>query len=170
MTKSAPDLRHLFLLRHAHAVHAGPKLADIDRPLSDRGHRQAEYIAKRLEKVAIDYVLCSSSTRTRQTVNPILQTRCDAMPTVVYDKNLYGAEAETLLEIVATVPTTATSVLLVGHNPAMEELVGMLKPKGGTLPDGFPKGACIHLTTSAAWDSIAGHGTKVAGYDCLEED
>jgi phosphohistidine phosphatase len=158
------DMRQLFLLRHADAVSGGPNLEDFDRPLSPKGQRQAAFVAARLKSMPIDYVLCSASARTRETVNPILKTRAAAMPTVVYDKHIYDAESRTLIKILSALPNTAKSVLFVGHNPAIEELLQILAPTGGSLPGGFPKGACVHLTTTAPWNALVNQTVNVAGY------
>jgi phosphohistidine phosphatase len=158
--------RQLLLVRHAEASPGGPNLDDFDRSLTQRGKRQSAFLAEKLRAIPIDYVLSSASARTRETVNPILHTRCasSTMPTVVYDKNAYGADARALLEILATVPATAKIVMLVGHNPALEDLLEILAPTGGSLPGGFPKGACVHLATNAPWKSLATQATRVAGY------
>lgn len=159
------EVRQLLLLRHADSVPGGPNIEDFDRPLSTKGHRQAWFVAGKLKGVAIDYVLCSAAIRTRETVNPILQTRCAAMPTVVYDKTLYHADARALLSILSTLPAKMKEVLLVGHNPAIEDLLETLAPTGGSqLPSGFPKGACVHLATSASWDSLTRQAPRVVGY------
>lgn len=158
------EVRQLFLLRHADAVPGGSSVEDFDRQLSARGHAQARFIASTLKSMPIDYVLCSASARTRETVNPILKTRCAAMPTVVYDKALYGADARELLEILSAVPPSAKNVLFIGHNPAIEDLLETLAPTGGSLPGGFPKGACVHLATNAPWDALPRQAPRVVGY------
>jgi phosphohistidine phosphatase len=158
------EVRQLFLLRHADAVPGGPSLEDFDRPLSPKGHRQARFVAAKLKGTPLDYVLCSAATRTRETVNPILQTRCAAMPTVVYDKTLYSADARMLLATLSTLPAALKNVLLVGHNPAIEDLLQTLAPTGGQLPGGFPKGACVHLATNASWDALSRQAPRVVGY------
>jgi phosphohistidine phosphatase len=158
------EARQLLLLRHADAVNAA-NLDDIDRPLSQKGHRQAAFLASHLKSIPIDYVLCSSSARTRETAIPILHTRCNSMPTVVYDKHVYGADARGLLQIISELPPAAKTVLLVGHNPAMEDLLEILQLSGrGAIPGGFKKGACVHLATNAPWKSLASQATRVAGY------
>ena len=158
------EARQLLLLRHADAVHSA-SLEDFDRPLSAKGHRQAAFLANKLKSVPLDYVLCSSSARTRETAIPILHTRCNSMPTIVYDKHVYSADARELLELLSELPADAKSVLLVGHNPAMEDLLDILAPSGGNaMPGGFKKGACVHLATNAPWKSLASQATRVAGY------
>jgi phosphohistidine phosphatase len=159
------EARQLLLLRHAEAAPGSSSLDDFDRPLTPKGQRQAMYLASKLRPIPIDYVLSSAAARTRETVNPILHTRCSSsMPTIVYDKNAYGADARTLLEILSATPPTAKSVLFVGHNPALEDLLEILAPTGGPLPGGFPKGACVHLATNAPWESLASQAMRVAGY------
>lgn len=158
------DVRQLLLLRHAEAIPGSQGLDDFDRPLSPRGHRQAASIATQIARMPIDYVLCSSSARTRETIHPVLKTRCAAMPNVVYDKRVYGADARGLIDFLAATPPTAKCALFVGHNPAIEELLLILAPTQGSLPSGFPKGVCVHLMTTAPWAALVTQATRVAGY------
>jgi phosphohistidine phosphatase len=156
--------RHLLLLRHADAVDGGCELADLDRPLSPRGRRQAAFVAKRLAGVPVDYVLCSPSTRTRETAEPLLAARCPVMPTVVYDRRLYESNARTVLGLIRGLPDSARSVLVIGHNPWIAELLDLLAPDREGMPDGFKKGACFHLAADVPWASVEDGSLRVAGY------
>ncbi len=127
----------LMLLRHAKSdwpkSDSGPKLEDHDRPLSERGRSDAPRMGKfiRAKKYEPALVICSTSTRTRQTwdlVGPELKTE----PKVQFERAVYLAPVQTLLSIIRAAPVVS-SLMLIGHNPGMESLARTLAapPKGG---------------------------------------
>jgi phosphohistidine phosphatase len=130
---SAPETgavtRLLYVLRHAKSSWDDPTLDDRDRPLASRGRRDAQRLAGFLqrESVAPALVLCSSSLRTRQTLAAILPSLEGDIQVLVAD-GLYGADVEQLLERLRALPDSVPSVLLIGHNPGLHELVLRLAP------------------------------------------
>jgi phosphohistidine phosphatase len=152
-------MRTLMLLRHAKSSWSDPGLADVDRPLSPRGERAARRIAEYLRRNGIrpSLVLCSPARRTRQTldaIEPALGTTC----AVELAPELYGASAETLLERLRAVPDSADSVLLIGHNPGLEELALMLAERGAELPrlrEKFPTAALATIVVRHdSWEAL----------------
>ena len=90
----------LILLRHAKSSWSNPGLADVDRPLATRGLNDAPLMGKAMAERGIDpeLVLCSAARRTRDTLDLVLpELRVE--PKVVYDKALYHASPETMLEM-----------------------------------------------------------------------
>jgi phosphohistidine phosphatase len=145
---SPTDLR-LYLLRHAKSSWTDADLADHDRPLAGRGRRAADAIADhmRAEAIAPELVLCSTARRARETYERI-EPALAAAP-VRYEAGLYGASAMSLLERLRGLPDDVDSVLLVGHNPAIEELAVALarpSPRRRDLEVKFPTGALATLT------------------------
>jgi phosphohistidine phosphatase len=124
----------LYLLRHAKSSWDDPGLADHARPLAPRGRRAAARMAKHLDREGIRpaLILCSSSSRTRQTLEPVAAALPD-VPVQVEDE-LYGADDETLLECLHRLPDSADSVLLIGHNPGLQDLALALAGGGGAGP------------------------------------
>jgi phosphohistidine phosphatase len=113
-------MKRVYLLRHAKSSWKERGLADHDRPLAPRGRRAAKAIAGHLLEHGIEpeLVLCSTARRARETlerIEPALGT-----PVVRIEPALYGASADALLERLHAVPDTVGSVLLIGHNPAMQ--------------------------------------------------
>jgi phosphohistidine phosphatase len=124
----------LYLLRHAKSSWDDPALADHDRPLAKRGRRAAKLIATHIrdEGIAPDLVLCSSSRRTRETLERIER----ALPrdtTTEIEEELYGATAEHLLGRLRELPGEVESALLIGHNPALQTLALDLAARGEGL-------------------------------------
>ena len=113
----------LYLVRHAKAVVADGKIADFDRPLAARGHHESAELATLMadRSYAPARVLCSSSQRTRETLGPLLA----AWPvnvSVEITRGLYNADAGDLLTLVRGQDDGWRSLLLVGHNPGIEQL------------------------------------------------
>ncbi len=128
-------MKTLYLLRHAKSSWKDPTLADFERPLNNRGRRAAERIGKLLRKENIipDLILCSSAVRARETTNIVCQT---AKPHVElrYDERIYEAGPLRLLEVLSTVEEDRNAVLIVGHNPGLEELLNILTGSHEHMP------------------------------------
>jgi phosphohistidine phosphatase len=112
----------LYLLRHAKSSWDEPGLRDRERPLAPRGRRDAKRIAKHLVEHGVEpeLVLCSDAKRTRETLE--LLRRALESATVEIEDGLYGASADELLGRIRLVPDSVASVLLIGHNPGIQDL------------------------------------------------
>ncbi len=153
-------LRQLYLWRHAKAVHGD--MADFERSLTGRGHRDAELVARWMaeQEIEPDEVLCSPARRTTETWNA-LRRRLGGEPVVKHPEGLYGASAAELLMRVQSLPDTIGSVLVVGHNPGLEQLALELSgPDSDTgelaaLQLKFPTGAVVVLETAiSTWSAL----------------
>jgi phosphohistidine phosphatase len=148
----------LIVLRHAKA--ATPLgLADADRSLTGRGRRNAAEAGRELAAMGAipDLVLCSPARRTRETWDE-LSGSLPAKPAVDYDGRIYGADPELLLDVVREVGDEVGTLLLVGHNPSVFEL--MLTLTDGEPPAaGFPTSAFAVVTLPVGWlDAGPGSG------------
>jgi phosphohistidine phosphatase len=123
-------MRRLLLLRHAKSD--WPEgVADIDRPLNERGRRDAPAIGRTMtaNEFVPDRVLVSPAMRTRQTwqlIAPLLPPGAE----VRIEESLYAANAETLLQCIRTTPPAAETLLLIGHNPGLETLARSFAKSG----------------------------------------
>jgi phosphohistidine phosphatase len=122
--------RTLVLLRHAKAE-TPPAVADVDRPLTSRGHADAAAAGAWLSHRGFepDLVLCSPARRTRETWHGVALALSRA-PEVVYDDEVYAATARDLLDLVADVDDGTGTVLLIGHNPGLSDLSILLDDTG----------------------------------------
>ncbi|XVQ10847.1 SixA phosphatase family protein [Spirillospora sp. CA-255316] len=138
----------LIVLRHAKAA-AGLGLADIDRPLTDRGRRDATAAGEwlRNEGLTPDLVLCSTSVRTRET----LERLALATNQVRFESQIYDNDAETLLALVREAGDETGRVLLVGHNPSVHQFVHDLTAQA---PDSFPTCALAVIDVPEAWSDL----------------
>lgn len=145
-------MRELILLRHAHAEPAVSGQADLDRPLSPVGLAEAEAAGKWLKENNLlpDCVLCSPSRRTRETLEAVM-TAIGYVEKRLEDR-IYEATPGTLATLVDE-RRDMDRVLIVGHNPGLEQLVALMTdgtssdyrgmPPGGVAVLGFPREASI---------------------------
>ena len=128
-------MRTLMLLRHAKSSHKDERLVDHDRPLTKRGQRDASRIGALLldDDMVPDLIVSSTSCRTRETTKRLTAAAGYRGP-VRYAEELYLAGPKQLVEVIAAQPATRLDLLVVGHNPGLEELVLALTKCDETLP------------------------------------
>ncbi len=150
----------LYLLRHAKAATQGEG-GDRERKLAEAGIRDAKAMAAALveARVAPALVLCSGSARTRQTLELVLPALKPA-PRIAYEDELYLADAKHLLARLRHVPIETRGVLLVAHNPGLQELAVLLsdRPTGplmARLAQGFPTSALASFELALPWPELA---------------
>ena len=116
-------MKTLMLLRHAKSSWKDSTLDDQDRPLNRRGKRSADLLRAFLKgkNLCPEFVLSSPSLRTRQTVEIVFEGTASP-PQIHYEQALYLATVAKLLEIISRVGEERNQVVLVGHNPGIEEL------------------------------------------------
>jgi phosphohistidine phosphatase len=146
------DPKRLVLLRHAKSSWKVADLADHDRPLNPRGRRAAAEVGHYLRQQAIvpALVLCSSATRTRQTLD-LLQLAADSQVSV--EDAIYGASAGELLARLQRVSPAVPSVLVIGHNPGMQDLAVALTADDDRLGS-FPTAALADLDVAGSWAGL----------------
>ena len=118
--------RQILLLRHAKSSWADPYADDYSRHLNERGRRAATAMGRQLVRLGLrpHLILCSSSTRTRETYKGLGES-VEGIP-VVFDDAIYEAAVTTLLEVLRQVDASYTHLMMIGHNPGMEHLVQLL--------------------------------------------
>jgi phosphohistidine phosphatase len=148
----------LIVLRHAKSAH-GLGMPDIERPLNDRGRRDAASAGKHLraEGLVPDLVLCSTADRTRQTLDRL---GLGAESEVRYEPGIYRNAVDTLFELVSQVSDVET-VLLIGHNPSAHQFVMDLI---GSDVDAFPTSACAVLSIDVPWSGLGPGAGRLTSY------
>ena len=160
--------RTLYLLRHAKSSWDDATLPDRERPLAPRGRRDAKRIAKHLVRLGIEpeLVLCSSAVRTCETLE-LVRSALGGSSVMVEDE-LYAASSDELLERVRLVPESAASVMLIGHNPGLQHLAGILASAGAELERlkaKFPTCALATFTLEGrAWSGLQHADAVLAAY------
>ena len=159
---SAPGTRPRRLVVLRHAKSAWPQgVPDHERPLAARGRRDAPAAGRTLAEAGLlpDLALCSTAVRARQTWE-LARAEWAAPPPVRHDPRLYAAEVPDLLGVVRETPDEVGTLLLVGHNPGLEELVLELAgdARGDALDElrtKFPTSAIAVLAWQGpAWRSL----------------
>lgn len=109
------------LLRHAKSDWPDG-VPDHERPLAARGRRDAPTMGRwlRAEGYGPDHVVCSTALRTRQTWE-LVQSELDTAPSTVFEPRVYAASVQQLADVVGGAPEAARTLLVVGHNPGIEE-------------------------------------------------
>ena len=162
-------MRRLVLLRHAKSDYP-VGVADIDRPLSRRGETQAPLAGTWVADNAgmLDHVVVSVAQRTRQTWS-LVSLRLPGAPPAVFDPRVYEASVADLLDVLADIPESANTVLLIGHNPGLEDLALHLctnpeSEAAGRLREKFPTSAVAVLEFDGAWSDLDAAGAVLADF------
>jgi phosphohistidine phosphatase len=166
------DVRRLYVLRHAKSSWDDHAAADHERPLSERGRRAVRVIADYLEAKGIEpeLVLCSTARRTRETLEGL-----GLSGTVMVEHRLYGARSDDLIERLRSLPAGLGSVMLIGHNPALQVLVMRLaageRSGRGEGAEGLeeirrklPTGALVTLETTDEWAELDVGSAELVDY------
>jgi len=166
--------RTLLLFRHAKS--AWPDVPDHDRPLARRGVRAAPVMGRWLRNAGLvpGQVLCSTARRARETWQ-FAQAGLAASPPVTFDVRIYAAAPAALLALIREAPPATGTLLLIGHNPAIEDLARLLAAAPGAAGPGtagprtgdshhsdldrmrskFPTAAIAVLRSGGTWHDLA---------------
>lgn len=152
----------LFLLRHAKAQLALPGMRDFDRPLAEIGREQSAAVGAMMDAAGYrpDLVLCSPAMRTRQTLAGVREALAIDDGAIHYKDDLFGADATFYLgEIRAH--DRAGDLMIVGHNPMIEDVACALAGKDGDsaalrrLQGGVPVAALAVIEFSGGFANAA---------------
>jgi phosphohistidine phosphatase len=128
-------MKVLGLYRHAKSDWNDARLRDFDRPLNERGRKGAALMGEHIRSfgVAWQRIVASPAVRVTQTleIGAAGETR---MPTVDWDRRIYLANSATLIDVLREVAGNPRSLMIVGHNPGLEDLIFDLVPDDGTSP------------------------------------
>lgn len=160
--------RELLLLRHGKAKDPHG-IADRDRPLKTKGKRQAQRIGAWLQEHALlpDVTVSSPAERAFVTAQKMLKAGGRHAHDIIQDSRVYSASCESLLDVLASFPTGPNRVMIVGHNPGIEDLVRFLAPSSLPLTDDgrlMKTATLIHLDLPDDWRNFPGDCAKIAHY------
>ena len=136
-------------------------MADVDRPLTTEGLADCERLRDylRLADAEPDCILCSPATRTRETLAAI-EPALGQQKEPKLERHLYGGSPKQLLAQLRRLPESASSAMLIGHNPAVQALALRLAGKGDAkararMAAGFPAGAVAMLVVDKlSWPDL----------------
>lgn len=164
-------MKTIYLARHAKSSWNSGAATDFDRPLSDRGETDVVLMGAELKRLdwKPDKVIASPAIRAKQTCKALCEKLDIPVDTVQWNMDIYAAYMVTLLHILTTLPETTNSVMLVGHNPAMEDLLVHLcgefamqeyRKKNGKL---FTTTNIAKISIGVAWQDLVMHEAELDG-------
>lgn len=149
--------QQLILLRHAQAI-SHLSIDDKERPLTEKGQRQASQIANVLAQhdVRQHSVYVSPSKRTLQTAQVICQHLSLPTQQVNVVKEIYEATTEDIFNVLENIPDTIRKVVLIGHNPALTEvLISLMGPQQAASDMlSFRPASVAMLTIEGLWKDL----------------
>jgi len=128
-------MKTLLVLRHAKSSWNDPQLDDHERPLNERGRRDGPRMGKLVQEYGLipDIVISSDAVRARLTAEAVAAA-ARYVGEIVLDPHLYLASPADILSLLRTVRENAETVMIIGHNPGLEELVEQLTDERHDLP------------------------------------
>ena len=112
-------------MRHAKSSHSDAGIDDFDRPLNQRGIKAASHAGSTLLtlKLVPDCIICSPSTRTRETARLLCEKSHFPQDSIIYEQSIYEADLNDLLEIIGSVSSDFQRPMIIGHNPSLDLLL-----------------------------------------------
>ncbi len=162
MTTARRGSRRLLVVRHAKAGYPDG-VSDFDRPLTERGERDAEAVGAWMlrERMVPDVVLVSTAVRTSRTWELVVGALDGAAPEVHAERRLYNADADTVLELVRQTGGDAHTVAVVGHEPGLSTLARSLADPDTSDPeelagldDRFPTAGVVVMRSRREWADV----------------
>ncbi|MCO5934412.1 histidine phosphatase family protein [Mucilaginibacter sp. RB4R14] len=154
-------MKKLLLIRHAKATHESG-FVDFERPLTDKGFRQAELIAARLQANSIQpqILVASPALRTLSTANVFIQVL--GLQQAITDKAIYDASESALLKVIDGLPNDKDFIALVGHNPGISQVLYYLS---GAIREMPPCSVALIEFEPDTWTEIYEATGKLSFYD-----
>lgn len=161
-------MQRLMILRHAAAVPRRPEVEDFPRSLTATGRARAARVAQWLSEqpYSPDEIFCSPAQRARETLAQLLALRPELELRTTFVPQLYGASTRTLAVLLDRAFAERDSVLIVGHNPALESLaLEVIAPSDHGKLARLAAGTILIVEFERGWPADAGRGrlTRVAG-------
>lgn len=155
-------MKTLYLCRHAKSSWADPGMDDFDRPLNERGLRNAAFMAKTFKQRGepVELMVSSPAKRARTTARSFAEALGTNKERSVEEPSIYLADRTTLAQIVQRLPNEVSRAMLFGHNPGFTDLVNYLSDAG---VDNLPTCGIVRIDFAVNdWQHIGkGSGTLV---------
>ena len=144
-------MKTLYIIRHAKSSWAIPGQSDFERPLNERGRKDAPEMASRLKSknIRIDQFICSPALRARQTCELFCGVYATPLSSISFMDSLYHAPASIMYDVVEQIDNRFHSAALFTHNPGITDFVNSLQVK--VTIDNMPTCA-VFAVSIAAYD------------------
>lgn len=155
-------MKILGLYRHAKSDWHDARARDFDRPLNKRGRKGAELMGQHIADHGIDWerIIASPAVRVAETIERGAKDHARMAP-VIWDRRIYLASSATLLDLLHEQEGDPATILMIGHNPGLEDLIFDLVPDDGSSPlrdiveEKFPTAAFAVLELDAdSWADV----------------
>ncbi len=125
-------MKRIYIMRHGKAEWHNGEMEDFDRPLKERGHKAAGFMGSLLavHQEIPELIISSSALRAQQTAEDFVKALGQRVP-IVNDDSLYMPTVRHLMQVISEVDASVDAVMLIGHNPASEQLVEHLTAGSG---------------------------------------
>lgn len=122
-------LKSITFIRHAKSSWDYPELNDFDRPLNDRGLRDAPFMGKKLLQYGarFDLIISSPSKRTSLTIQNICSQIKYHYKDIRWEGSIFHSSLSDLKKVIAELDNTLNSVAIVGHNPSITSIVNQMQ-------------------------------------------
>ncbi|KAA5549183.1 SixA phosphatase family protein [Adhaeribacter rhizoryzae] len=158
-------MKTLYLMRHAKSSWDFPELSDHDRPLNNRGRKDAPLMGRELasREVTVDLIVASSAVRALTTATLVARELEYDTEKIAVEEEIFQASKQDLLSIIKNIPNQFDKVLLVGHNYTISELANLLSPE---MVPTMPTAAVVCLNFNCdTWAEIAKQNAAFAFYE-----
>ncbi|WP_292895883.1 MULTISPECIES: SixA phosphatase family protein [unclassified Nitratireductor] len=163
-------MSRLLLLRHAKAGWAAPGMSDFERALTHSGQTDARKLGQRMRTSGLipDLVLCSPARRAVETLESVVSTLFEQPPKTNMIRELYNSDAADYLQAVREAPAAST-LLVVGHNPMMEDLAFELPAAGDqqamqATASGFPTCGLAVISFEGPLSKVRRNGGRLEAF------
>lgn len=158
-------MTELLLLRHGKSDW-GAGTDDFHRPLKNRGKRGAQRIGTWMwqQDLVPDHIISSPATRARETAYKAAKSMGLGVADVQLDERVYLPSTDDLLEVLRSCPEAMQRVMLVGHNPSLEDLLTRLVSDAVVIPDDgklLPTATLARLDMQCSWDTVTGNCARL---------
>lgn len=160
-------MKTLYIIRHAKSSWEDPDKDDFDRPLNDRGKRDAPRMGKRLKEKGItpDLMLTSPAKRAFSTARRIGKVLKYSKDNIKMDKKLYHADEETILSVVRDLKDRHEVVMVFGHNPGLTDFINSFQT-GELDIDNLPTCGIVAFELDIrSWKDAAWGKGKISFFD-----
>ncbi len=166
--------KRLLIMRHAKSDWATPGQPDFERPLAKRGQRDAPRMGEwlRAQGLVPDLCLSSPARRAEETAAKVCKVLGIDKKAIRWESRIYDATLRDLLAVLTGCPADRRLVLLVGHNPGLEDLLEYLVRGTGTLPAGdktLPTAAVALVRLKSGWQKLTAGSGRVEQWMCPKD-
>ncbi len=157
-------MKKLYLVRHAKSSWKDASLDDLERPLNNRGKRDAPFMGELLKEKVVnpDIVFSSPAKRASKTAQIIAEQIGYSKKDIIYDERIYEASSRELVDFIKTIDEKYNSVMIFGHNPEFTMLTNFLSKN---YIDNIPTCGIVALELNGSWKDIEKNTAKMLFFD-----